>query len=52
VQGVEHRPGDVPVEIVGFQVQRVSVSQQPGKAMGNVLTVLFVDADIHMQTPG
>ncbi|MNE57050.1 hypothetical protein D3C80_1519960 [compost metagenome] len=30
VQGVEHRAGDVPVKIVGLQVQGVSVGEQAG----------------------
>jgi hypothetical protein len=34
VQRVEHGPGDVPVEVVRRQVQRVGVGQQAGQATG------------------
>ncbi|MGC3944182.1 MAG: hypothetical protein QM762_06595 [Chryseolinea sp.] len=40
VQGVEHRTGHVPVEVVGLQIQRVGVGQQLGQAVGDLFTVL------------
>ena len=46
VQGVEHRPGDVPVEVVGGQVQRVGVGQQMRQAAGDGGAVFFTDADV------
>ncbi|MOA30430.1 hypothetical protein D3C78_1515210 [compost metagenome] len=46
MQGVEHRAGDVPVEVVGFQIQGVGVREQAGQAFGNGGAVLFVDADV------
>ena len=33
VQRVEHRPGDVPVEVVRHQVERVAVGEQGGKSL-------------------
>ena len=33
VQGVELRPGDVPVEVVRHQVERVAVGEQAGQAL-------------------
>ena len=35
VQAVEHRSRDVPVEVVGRQVQRVGLGQQLGQAGGD-----------------
>jgi hypothetical protein len=31
VQGVEHRPGDVPVKVVRRQVERIAIGQQAGQ---------------------
>ncbi len=41
-------PGDVPVEVVGLQVQGVGVRQQAGQAFGDGCAVLFGDADIDL----
>lgn len=46
VQAVELRAGDVPVEIVRHQVQRVAVGEQGGQAFGNLLAVGIADADV------
>ncbi|MEI2695164.1 MAG: hypothetical protein V9E90_08850 [Saprospiraceae bacterium] len=48
VQGVEHRPGDVPVEVVRHQVERVAVGQQAGQALGDGGAVLVGDADVEL----
>src|SRR3546814_4017055 len=36
VQAVEHRPGDVPVEVVGLQVQGVGVGKEVRQAVGDL----------------
>jgi hypothetical protein len=46
VQRVEERPGDVPVEVVGLQVERVRVGQQVGQTVGDRLPVVLGDADV------
>jgi len=46
MQGVEHRTGNVPVEVVGLQVQGVGVGEQAGQAFGDGGAVLLVDTDI------
>ena len=46
VQGVEHRPGDVPVEVVGRQVQGVGVGQELRQAGGDRGAVFVADADV------
>jgi hypothetical protein len=40
------RPGDVPVEVVRHQVERVAVGEQAGKAPGDGGAVLVADADV------
>ena len=45
MQRVEHRPGDVPVEIVGLEIERVGVGQKVAQTVGNLLAVRFLDAD-------
>jgi hypothetical protein len=46
VQGVEHRPRHVPVEVVRGEVQRVGVGQQPRQAAGDGAAILLADADV------
>jgi hypothetical protein len=46
VQRVEHRPGDVPVEVVRRQVERVGVGEQLRQAADDGGTVGVVDADV------
>jgi hypothetical protein len=46
VQRVEHRPGHVPVEVMGRQVERVGVGEQLREAAGDGGTVGLVDADV------
>jgi hypothetical protein len=45
MQAVELRAGDVPVEAVGFQVQRLRVGQQRGQVLGDRLAILLGDND-------
>ncbi|GIX32204.1 MAG: hypothetical protein KatS3mg125_0160 [Lysobacterales bacterium] len=46
VQRLEHRSGDVPMEIVGLEVQGVGVGEEPGQPLGDAGAILFADADI------
>ena len=46
VQRVEHRPGDVPVEVVRHQVERVAVGQQTGQALSDPGAVIVGDTDV------
>ncbi|KAG1522705.1 hypothetical protein G6F50_018668 [Rhizopus delemar] len=46
VQRIEHRPRDVPVEVVRHQVQRVRVGQQLGQFTGDGGAVLVRNADV------
>ena len=46
VQRVELRAGDVPVVVVGLQVQAVGVCQQFGQALGHGFTLLVGHADV------
>ena len=46
VQGVEHRPGHVPVEVVGLQVQGEGVGQEVRQAGRDLLAVAGGDADV------
>jgi len=46
MQRVEHRAGDVPVVIMGLQIERVAVSQQLGKPARDLGAILVADADI------
>src|SRR5690606_12966511 len=46
VQGVEHRPGDVPMEVVSLQVEGVGVGQQAGQAFGDGRPVRLGNADV------
>src|SRR5690606_34962176 len=46
VQGVEHRPGHVPVEVVGLEVERVGVGQELRQLGGDLPAVLRGDADV------
>jgi hypothetical protein len=52
VQGVEHRPFHVPVEVMGLQIQRVGVGQQLAEAVRDGLAVFFryADVDVHGAT--
>jgi hypothetical protein len=52
VQAVEHRARDVPVEIVGRQVQRVSVGEQPAQACCDRGAILLADADVDARCRG
>jgi hypothetical protein len=40
-----YRAGDVPVEAVRFQVQRIGVGQQLGQMLGDRLAILSGDTD-------
>ena len=46
VQRVEHRPGDIPVEAMGFGVEHRAVGQHPRQARGDLLPLVGGDADI------
>jgi hypothetical protein len=46
LQGVEHRPRDVPMEVVRGQVQGVGVRQQVRKAFGNAGAVFLGNTDV------
>ena len=46
VQAVELRAGDVPVEVVRHQVQRVAVGQQRGQPLHDLLAIAGADADV------
>jgi hypothetical protein len=48
MQRLEHRAGDVPVEIMGFEVKRVSVGKQTGKTVRDLLAILLRDADVDL----
>ena len=48
MQGVEHRPGDVPVEVVRHQVERVAVGQQAGQTPRDRGAVLVGNADVEL----
>jgi hypothetical protein len=52
VQGVEHRPGHVPVEVVRHQVERVAVGQQARQALGDGCAVLVGNADVELGDVG
>ena len=46
VQGVEHRPFDVPVEVVRHQVEGVAVGEQARQALGDFRPVAGGNADV------
>jgi len=46
VQGLEHGAGDVPVKVVGLQIERVGVGEETGKPRRDVGAVCFTDADV------
>ena len=46
VQRVELRAGDVPVVVVGLQIQAVGVCQQFGQALGHGFALLVGHADV------
>ncbi|VXC70474.1 hypothetical protein MASSI9I_90384 [Massilia sp. 9I] len=48
VQGREHRSGDVPVEVVGLQVQHVGVREDGGQRFDDLGTVFGADSGIHV----
>jgi hypothetical protein len=47
VQGVEHRPLHVPVEVVGHQVEIEAVGQQARQAGGDLGPIVGGNADVH-----
>ena len=47
MQAVELRAGDVPVEVVCHQVQRVAVCQEARQAIRNFLAVTVIDSNIN-----
>ena len=46
VQGPKHGTGDIPVEVMGFQIAYISVRQQTRKSVDDGLAILFTDTDI------
>ena len=48
VERLEHRAGDVPVEVVGLQVQRVAVGQKFGELVGELLPIPLGDANVYV----
>ena len=46
VQGAEHRPFDVPVEFVGFEVEGVAVCEDFGEAFGDGFALCFAHANV------
>jgi hypothetical protein len=46
MQAVEHRPIDVPVDIVGLQVQGEAVGEEARQALDNVLAIRRCDSDL------
>ena len=52
VQGVEHRPGHVPVEAVGLAVEHIGIGQQPAQARGDGLALVGGDARLAKDPSG
>ena len=48
VEGLEHRPFYVPVEVVGLEIERVGVREQAREAVRDFLPVLVADADVDL----
>ena len=46
VQAVEVRTGDVPVEVVRHQVERIAVGEQGGKSLRDFLALAGADTDV------
>jgi len=47
MQRIEHRPGHVPVKVVGFQAKRIGVSEHARQAFRNPGARAFVDTDVN-----
>jgi hypothetical protein len=48
MQRVEHRTGDVPVEVVRLEVERVGVDQNTRQPLGDRFPVRILDADVDL----
>ena len=46
VQGVEHRPGDIPVEAMGLGVEHGGIGQHLAQPLGDLLALGCGDADV------
>src|ERR1041385_5390686 len=47
MQRVEHGPGDVPMIIVGLQIERVAVGQEAGETVGDGSAAAVVDSNVN-----
>src|SRR4029078_10776010 len=47
MQRVEHGPGDVPMIIVGLQIERVAVGQEAGETVGDGSAAAIVDSNVN-----
>src|SRR5690606_12764769 len=48
VQRLEHGPGDVPVEVVGLQVERVGIGEEPAETLCDLEAVVLGNADVDL----
>lgn len=46
MQAVELRAGDVPVEVVCHEIQRVTIGEQRGKSLRDLLPLVRADSDV------
>ena len=51
VQCLEHRPGDVPVEVVCLQIQRVRIRKDSRQAARNLFTLRSLDTNVDLHAP-
>ena len=50
MQCIEHWPSDVPMKIVGFEVQRIGVSQQARKSLSDRFPRFRFETDINSRS--
>jgi hypothetical protein len=50
VQGVEHRPFHVPVEVVSLEIERVGVGEHARQTLHDLLAVPRLDADVDQRS--
>src|SRR6185369_12198445 len=47
MQRVEHGPGDVPMVVVGLQIERVAVGQEAGETVGYGSAAAVIDSNVN-----
>jgi hypothetical protein len=47
MQRLKHGTCDIPVEVVGFQVQGIGICQQLGQTFGNFASGFFINSNVN-----